>query len=74
MERKNLERNKRPHGRRPKNNAGGKTQKDIAEDIKSFGVSNIPGPKSTIHTLAIIGQIEGHILYLHRTRQQSMNI
>ncbi|HQA48775.1 MAG TPA: ATP-dependent Clp protease proteolytic subunit [Bacillota bacterium] len=34
----------------------------MAEDIKSFGVSNVPGPKSSIHTLAIIGQIEGHVL------------
>ena len=62
MERKTLERNKRTYGRRPKNSTGSKTQKDIAEDIKSFGVSNVPGPKSSIHTLAIIGQIEGHVL------------
>lgn len=62
MERKTLERNKSTYGRRPKNSTGSKTQKDIAEDIKSFGVSNVPGPKSSIHTLAIIGQIEGHVL------------
>lgn len=35
----------------------------MAEDIKSLGVSNIPpNPTSPIHTLTIIGQIEGHTL------------
>lgn len=62
MERKTLQRRKSVHTRRPKADTGTSTQKDMAEDIKSLGVSNIPGPKSSIHTVAIIGQIEGHIL------------
>lgn len=34
----------------------------IAENIKDLGVSNPQPLKSNIHTLTIIGQIEGHIL------------
>lgn len=40
-----------------------KQKSNIAQDIKSLGVTNIPpAPNSPIHTLTIIGQIEGHIL------------
>ncbi len=49
--------------KKTKTDDGGKTQKSMAEDIKSLGVSNIPpNPTSPIHTLTIIGQIEGHTL------------
>ncbi|MDD2573142.1 MAG: ATP-dependent Clp protease proteolytic subunit [Bacillota bacterium] len=50
------------NGRKPRTDINSKSQKDIAEDIKSLGVSNIPVSKSSIHTLTIIGQIEGHVL------------
>jgi len=57
-----LDRRKRINGRKPRTDINSKSQKDIAEDIKSLGVSNIPVSKSSIHTLTIIGQIEGHVL------------
>lgn len=53
---------KRINGKKIRTDTKSKDQKDIAEDIKSLGVTNIPGPKSSIHTLSIIGQIEGHVL------------
>lgn len=58
-----MENKKRAYGRKPKNSGNvGSSQKEVAEDIKSLGVSNIPSHRSPIHTLAIIGQIEGHVL------------
>lgn len=57
-----MDRRKRINGRKPRTDINSKSQKDIAEDIKSLGVSNIPVSKSSIHTLTIIGQIEGHVL------------
>jgi ATP-dependent protease ClpP protease subunit len=63
MGRKNLQKNKRVNVKKTKTKEADKTQKNIAEEIKSLGVSNIPpNPTSPIHTLTIIGQIEGHVL------------
>lgn len=38
------------------------SQKAASHNIRDFGTQNIPQFKSNIHTLTIIGQIEGHIL------------
>jgi len=58
-----LQKNKRVNVKKTKTKEADKTQKNIAEEIKSLGVSNIPpNPTSPIHTLTIIGQIEGHVL------------
>jgi ATP-dependent protease ClpP protease subunit len=35
---------------------------DVAENIREFGTSKLPVPKTAIHTMIIIGQIEGHIV------------
>lgn len=39
-----------------------KSQQDTAENITEFGVTRIPTAKSSIQTLVIIGQIEGHVV------------
>jgi len=58
-----LQKIRKQKAKKTKTDDGGKTQKSMAEDIKSLGVSNIPpNPTSPIHTLTIIGQIEGHTL------------
>ncbi len=58
-----MQKNKRVNVKKTKTKEADKTQKNIAEEIKSLGVSNIPpNPTSPIHTLTIIGQIEGHVL------------
>jgi ATP-dependent protease ClpP protease subunit len=63
MGRKTLQKIRKQKAKKTKTDDGGKTQKSMAEDIKSLGVSNIPpNPTSPIHTLTIIGQIEGHTL------------
>ncbi len=35
---------------------------DIAENIHEFGTAKVPVAKSAIHTMIIIGQIEGHVV------------
>jgi ATP-dependent protease ClpP protease subunit len=63
MGRKTLQKIRKQKAKKTKADDGGKTQKSMAEDIKSLGVSNIPpNPTSPIHTLTIINQIEGHTL------------
>ncbi len=57
-----MDKHRKVHDRKPKTGGDTITQKTIAEDIKSLGVPNVPEPKSSIHTLTIIGQIEGHTL------------
>lgn len=57
-----MDRRRRINERKPRGDSNANSQKEIAENIKSLGVSNVPAPKSSIHTLAIIGQIEGHVL------------
>ncbi len=39
-----------------------KGQQDTAENIQEFGTAKIPTAKSSIHTMVIIGQIEGHVV------------
>lgn len=36
-------------------------QKDMSENLKQFGQVQIPQPSSHIHSLVIVGQIEGHM-------------
>lgn len=38
------------------------SQKDVAENIKDLGTSEVAVPGSQIHCLTIIGQIEGHVV------------
>ncbi len=57
-----MEKRRKTNKRKPRPDTRSKSQGDIAENIRSLGVTNIPVPKSPIHTLAIIGQIEGHVL------------
>ena len=39
----------------------GKTR-EVIESIKEMGTSEVPAPKSSIHCLTIVGQIEGHLV------------
>ncbi len=39
-----------------------KKKPNAAENIQEFGTTNIPTTKSSIHTMVIIGQIEGHVV------------
>ncbi len=57
-----MRKRKKINKRKSRTDTRGKSQGDIAENIESFGVTNLPVSKSSIHTLAIIGQIEGHVL------------
>ena len=53
----------RPGAPRPDNDAGGKgLQATASEAVKKFASTEVPRPKSTIHCLTIIGQIEGHVV------------
>lgn len=39
-----------------------KAKQNVAENVTEFGTTRIPSQKSPIHTLVIIGQIEGHMV------------
>lgn len=50
-----------PGGDLPDDDDGDSGRKGAAANIESLGTTNVPQFKSNIHTLTIIGQIEGHL-------------
>lgn len=48
--------------RKEVNEEKGTAKKVVSQNVKDFGVQNVPQFRSRIHTIMIIGEIEGHIL------------
>ncbi|MGI6097951.1 MAG: ClpP family protease [Dethiobacteria bacterium] len=55
-------RRSRPLPRRPKGPSEPQTQATVQQNIQQLGQTNLPQYSSNIHTVSIVGQIEGHLV------------